>query len=154
MLRGLSKEASQQLREASFGLTDDIATQAANRAYQLGGLAALVAPAITGRRDREPTIKYGNSQKLPKYGRTSQGGFYQRSRKGPQQTIGAVIWGAEFGGGARPTTQQFLPWLGNDSTAGYFLYPTIRDMSDEMEARYWEAVMKAIDDTSRGNKEK
>lgn len=142
MLRGLPKEANVQLREEAFQLTEDIAAQAADSGDRLGGIAAIAASSLSGRRDREPTIKYGNSKKLPVYGRTPWGGYTERSRKGPQQTIGAIIFGAEFGS---KRFRQFRPWTGNDTQAGYFLYPTIRDMSDEMQSRYWEAVMRAID---------
>lgn len=154
LLAGLSKEASEQLREAAFQLTDEIATDAANRAYQMGGVASLVAPSITGRRDRVPSIKLGNSSKLPTVGTTQQGGYYERKRRGPNQTIGALIFGAEFGGGRRPSTTQFLPWRGNDSSAGYFLYPAVRAHSDDMAMRYWEAVVSAIDVTARSTKGK
>lgn len=48
--------------------------------------------------------------------------------------------GAEFGGQRRPTTQQFKPWRGSDSNAGYFLYPAIRDDADHIYNDYLEAL--------------
>jgi len=41
------------------------------------------------------------------------------------------ILGAEFGGGRRPTTRQFPPWRGKGDEAGYALYPTIREETEE-----------------------
>lgn len=41
------------------------------------------------------------------------------------------ILGAEFGGGRRPTTRQFPPWRGKGDTAGYMLYPTLRDETSD-----------------------
>ncbi len=41
------------------------------------------------------------------------------------------ILGAEFGGGRRPTTRQFPPWRGKGDTAGYMLYPTLREETSE-----------------------
>lgn len=53
------------------------------------------------------------------------------------------ILGAEFGGGKRPTTRQFPPWRGRGDTAGYMLYPTIREETSEHSGfvdRYGEIV--------------
>lgn len=51
-----------------------------------------------------------------------------------------TILGAEFGGGRRPTTQQFPPWRGSGGGAGYFLFPTIRGMSGEITDRFENAL--------------
>ncbi len=53
------------------------------------------------------------------------------------------IFGAEFGGGARPTTRQFPPWRGKGNSAGYMLYPTIRERlskEEDFEGRYADAI--------------
>lgn len=61
--------------------------------------------------------------------------------------------GAEFGadrnqprgtlGGRRMTGwNQFKPWRGNGSGAGYFLYPAIRSKTDEIVDKYGDALMK------------
>lgn len=147
-LSGLSSEASKTLRQEAREIANDIATVAASTAKSQGGLAALVAPTLSGKTDRIPTVRMGGSKKLP-----AEGTGWKHGRKGPNQTIGDVIWGAEFGG-ARGTqsnrrTTQFRPWLGNGDTAGYFLYPTVREMSDEMQERYGEAVVRAIDTTAK-----
>lgn len=51
-----------------------------------------------------------------------------------------TILGAEFGGGRRSTTRQFPPWRGAGRTAGYFVYPTIRDKSDDIMREVEDAV--------------
>lgn len=58
--------------------------------------------------------------------------------------------GAEFGAGlnrprptARGTVQgwnQFNPWRGNDGSAGYFLYPTIRERTDDIVEQYGDGI--------------
>ena len=48
--------------------------------------------------DRVPALTAGGSRKV----KSSTG----------KVTAGDVFFGYEFGGGARPTTQQFPPWLG------------------------------------------
>lgn len=50
-------------------------------------------------------------------------------------------YGAEFGGGARPRTRQFLPHLGRQ---GYFLYPTIRGSQHEIARLYLAAIDKIV----------
>jgi hypothetical protein len=59
------------------------------------------------------------------------------------------ILGAEFGGGARPTTRQFPPWRGKGEDAGYMLFPTIRERSEELfEDRYADIVQRVAGFTS------
>lgn len=137
-LSKLPKEASARLRTASREIAQDIADEAAGRARGQGGLAALVAPTIRGTRDRVPKVLMGGSGRLP-----TEGASWARSRSGSRQTVGDVIWGAEFGGGARDVTRQFLPHLGR---TGYFLWPTVRDRSDDTQDRYSEALLDALRD--------
>src|SRR5918995_5224587 len=54
-----------------------------------------------------------------------------------------TILGAEFGGGRRSTTRQFPPWRGANRNAGYFVYPTIRDKSDDI-VRDLEAAVRTM----------
>lgn len=136
-LRSLPKTASANLRDASQAIADKVAQDAAGDARSQGGVAALVAPSIRSGRDRVPVVRMGNSSKLPSDTRT---------RRGPRQTIGDVIWGAEFGGGARPTTQQFRPHLGN---TGYFLWPTVRGDREFIEQAYGDAILEAVDEAAR-----
>lgn len=55
-----------------------------------------------------------------------------------------TILGAEFGGGRRRTTQQFPPWRGSGGGAGYFVYPTIRGMSDDVSKQVEDAVVDLL----------
>lgn len=138
-LRALPRTASANLRDASQVIADKVAQDAAGAARAQGGVAALVAPTIRSGRDRVPVVRMGGSARLPG----------PRNRSGKRQTIGDVIWGAEFGGGARRTTQQFLPWRGNDTGAGYFLWPTVRGDRDFIEKEYGDAILDAIDEAAR-----
>lgn len=137
-LRKLPKTASAELRDASQAIADKVAGDARGAATAQGGVARLVAPTIRAGRDRVPLVRMGSSARLPADG---------RSRKGDRQTIGDVIWGAEFGGGARKTTQQFRPHLGQ---TGYFLWPTVRGDRDFIERAYGDAILDAIDDAATG----
>ena len=135
-LRKLPKTANANLRDASQVIAEKVAKDAAGNARSDGGVAALVAPTIRSGRDRVPVVKMGGSARLPG----------PRNRNGKRQTIGDVIWGAEFGGGARPTTQQFKPHLGQ---TGYFLWPTVRGDREFIEKEYGDAILEAIDEAAR-----
>ena len=49
--------------------------------------------------------------------------------------------GAEFGALQYP---QFKPWKGNGPDAGYFLYPTIRGMQNEIRDTYLDLVVDKV----------
>lgn len=136
-LRKLPKTASSNLRDASQTIADKVAKDAAGKASAQGGVAGLVASSIRSGRDRVPLVKMGNSKRLP------------GKRSGARQTVGDVIWGAEFGGQGRPTTQQFKPWRGSSTGAGYFLWPTVRDDRTFIEKEYGDALLEAIDEAAR-----
>lgn len=142
-LSRLPREAKAELRIAAKAIAQVIADDARGRAQRLGGVAGLVAPTIRAKSDTVPTIVLGNARKLPLEG----SGWKRKSRGGDNQTFADIVWGAEFGGArgtrsARRTTQ-FLPWTGNDESAGYFLYPAVRDNTDFMAAEYMAAMERA-----------
>lgn len=105
------------IRVANKEAASLVATGAQSKAGALGGVAAHVAPSI-------------KASAGAKFGAVAFGG--------PAFPMGA---GAEFGGGRRPTTQQFKPWLGH---TGYFVYPTIRAKSDEINEQYREQLDRII----------
>ena len=135
-LRRLPKDATARLRDASKDVASKVAADAQRRASAEGGIAALVAPTIRASRDRVPVIRMGGTQKLP-----TSGGDWERSRDGDRQTIGDVMWGAEFGALAYT---QFKDWTGNDEGAGYFLWPAVRGDSEWIQKRYGEALDDAL----------
>ncbi len=138
-LRKLPKETTARLRDAAQEIAQDIAVKAQSRAKAEGGIAALVAPTIRAGRDRVPLVRMGSSARLPE-----TGSDWEHGRDGDRQTIGDVMWGAEFGA-IRWT--QFKPWRGNDTGAGYFLWPTVRGESDAIGERYSEALNEALQET-------
>lgn len=137
-LRSLPKEASVTLRDASVDIAEDVAAKAEDRARALGGVAKYVP--VKARRDRIPKVVMGGTTRLP-----ARDG---RPRRGSRQTVGDVMWGAEFGS---DRFRQFSPWGGNGETAGYFLWPTIRDESDGIMERYGDALMEAVDKAASRN---
>lgn len=139
-LRELPKTATVELRDASLDIATTVASLARARAALVGGVYRHVGPTIQARRDRIPVVAIGGSAKLPA---RSDG----VARRGGRQTVGDVLWGAEFGGRARPSTMQFLPHLG---TTGYALWPTVRDQSDETRERYVDALDQAMSAAGMG----
>jgi hypothetical protein len=131
-LMKLPRLAAAELRDASVEIARTVADDARGRAVRVGGVATYVAPTIKATRDRVPVVKMGSTARLP---------ATNRSRSGSRQTVGDVIWGAEFGGRGRPTTQQFQPHRG---TQGYFLWPAVRDNSDDIQRLYSEALDTAL----------
>lgn len=114
-LKALETGAEVGIRLANKAAATEVASGATGRAASIGGVAAHVAPGIKA----SAGVKSGSV------------------------TLGTdpAAAGAEFGGGARPTTQQFKPWLGH---TGYFLYPTIRDKSEQINATYRTALDEVI----------
>lgn len=53
-----------------------------------------------------------------------------------------MLPGTEWGGQARPTTQQFRPWLGGDDS-GYFIQPTIRRRFDRWSDEWRDGLEDA-----------
>lgn len=146
-IRRLPKEAKVHLRDGAERIAKKVAADAQGRAKSQGGVAALVAPTIRSGRDTVPVVKMGDSTRLP-----TSGSDWQRSRTGRRQTIGDVIWGAEFGGGRRPTTTQFLPWRGSDTGAGYFLFPSVRADREYIRDTYTDSLADAEAAAFKGEK--
>lgn len=137
-LRALPKALQAEVRDASAEIAADVAARAAARASSTPGVARHVAPTLKARRDGVPKVVMGGTTSLP-----ARNG---RSRGGPRQTVGDVMWGAEFGSGKH---DQFSPWRGSADGAGYFLFPTVDAMADEIEDRYGDAILDAIDRAAR-----
>lgn len=127
-LRALPKEASAELRDASVQIAEHVAAEARANALGVGRSYSLLAPTIKARRDRVPVVAIGGSARIP-------------GRTGDRQTLGDLLWGSEFGGRGRPTTQQFLPHLG---TVGYALWPAVRAHSEETQEEYSAALDRAL----------
>jgi hypothetical protein len=137
-LKSLGPAASSRLREASVLIAGHVADDGRARAIRAPGPAHLVAPSVKARRDRVPVIVMGSAKRLP-----PRNG---KPRTGARQTIRDLMWGAEFGGQARPATMQFSPWRGSGPTAGYFLYPAVRAHAQDTGREYSEALDAALQD--------
>jgi len=106
-----------------------------------------VMKGMRARSDRVPTIKLDENSlfqsKSRKFG--SSYNIKSRRRVKRQVTRGDVFFGAEFGGGARPTTRQFLRHRGQ---SGYFFWPTVRKHKADIADAYLGAIQKVLDGLS------
>lgn len=84
--------------------------------------------------DRIPTVKLADKSGFVSVSRPNR----KRKRK---VTRGDVFFGAEFGGGARPTTRQFLRHRGR---SGYFFWPTVRKMRNQIATAYLDAIDRVL----------
>lgn len=112
-LRAIGNEAQGELRDASRVVANIVADDARANAYALGGVAAKVAPSIRASAGvRSAGVGFGGAA-FPFAG------------------------GAEFGS---LRYKQFKPWRGNQSDAGYFVYPSIRSNSERIAEEFADAV--------------
>lgn len=102
--------------------------------------ASQVARFLEARLDRIPTIKLKHNR-----------GFVSASRPNRKRktkvTAGMVFFGAEFGGGRRPVTQQFLRHRGR---SGYFFWHTVRDNRKFIETEYSNAIDRVLKKLAMG----
>jgi hypothetical protein len=122
----LGKDANKELRKSAKEIAARTADEGKARAMGLGGVQRLAAESVKATSDRVPSITMGGSRGLG-------------HRKTP---AGSIFFGAEFGGGMRPTTRQFPPHLGQH---GYFIWPTIRARKDRDLALYSRALVNVCD---------
>lgn len=140
------------IREAS----NDVATHVANR-VRVGAnaqaphgasasgssgrsQAAVVADAIKARRGQIPQIGFTKGNVFVSKSRPN-------SRRKTRVLAGDVFFGAEFGGGRRKGTKQFLRHRGKQ---GYFFWQAVRDSRSFVAQQYLNNVEKVIKAISPG----
>ncbi len=117
------KDANRELRQAAGGHVDRIVGMLNTAAANAGKGAGLSAGSVKRKSDRVPALTAGGSRKV----KSSTG----------KVTAGDVFFGYEFGGGRRPTTQQFPPWLGR---TGYWFWPLLRREMPALRRAYLKTL--------------
>ena len=130
-LRRLPKHIGVELKDASGDIAEGVAGSARAKAAAIGRGWRILGPTIRVKRSGVPTILAGGTRRIP-----------GRRHRGERQTVGDLLFGTEFGGGERRTTLQFLPHRG---TAGYALWPAVREHSDRTIQLYSRALLDALD---------
>lgn len=113
-LRDVGPEAKAELAGASKTVAGFVASDSAQAAASLGGVAAKTAPYLKAR---------GSA--------SGSAGVALGGARAP------FAGGAAFGS---DRYKQFKPWRGNGSTAGYFLYPQIRSNAERIVSEYTQAL--------------
>lgn len=102
--------------------------------------ATEVMKGMRARRDRIPTVKL-----------SEKSGFVSASNPNRKRKVkvtrGDVFFGAEFGGGARPRTKQFLRHRGR---SGYFFWQTVRKEKENIAREYLDAIQKVLNTLKDG----
>ncbi|WP_293787068.1 hypothetical protein [uncultured Aeromicrobium sp.] len=129
LLKTFDKQMNIAARDASQEIADRESVRIRAAAAVSSAQSRLIAPSIRSRRDRFPAVQAGGGKKVNVSG---------KRRRRP--SAGDIFFGAEFGGGARATTQQFRPHRG---TRGYFFWPTMRQDEDWMYQE-WLAALDGI----------
>jgi hypothetical protein len=131
-----SYEFSKELRKVAYTIAKDLSAEVmvtagtVSRASQ----AIQVARGLRASNDRIPTIKLrGNESFVSKT---------RPNRKRKTKVIRSdVFFGAEFGGGLRKETRQFLRHRGQ---SGYFFWPTVRKRKNQIAKEYLEGIDKVV----------
>lgn len=133
---------NKELRKAAIDvakiLVSDTQSAAAQVTHNGTGRSAMFVEAAKGLRaksDRYPTISLSSS------------GFVSKSAPNRKRKTKVkrsdVFFGAEFGGGARRSTNQFNPYVASPTGRGgrgYFFFPTVRKDADKIAAQYLDAI--------------
>lgn len=125
-----------EMRKAAQGVAEQIVDGAKMEAATVtrNRQALEVMKGMRAQRDRVPTVKLSDKSGFVSQSRPNR----TRKRK---VTRGDVFFGAEFGGQARKTTDQFLRHRGR---SGYFFWPTVRKLKNKIAEDYLAAIDKVL----------
>lgn len=119
-LRRVSPDAHKGLKDASVDIANRVVSVARGQASHRRQ-SARAAETLRARSGDAPTIALGGARRP-----------------------GVFALGAEFGGGRSARTRQFPPWRGAGTSSGYFLWPTVRNLSDYINDAYMDALDDAL----------
>ena len=101
-----------------------------------------VAKGLRASNERIPTIKLRGNEPFRSTTRPVNKNDRKKIKGRNQKVLlSDIFFGAEFGGGARPTTKQFLRHRGQ---SGYFFWPTVRKRKNEIAREYLDGLDRVI----------
>lgn len=117
-----------ELKQTNFDAAKAVIAPAQARARGLGRMQARAAATLTpSKAAAGARVNFGGA-KAPFAGGAEFGAGQNVPRRPPGRTGTVLGW------------NQFEPWRGNDAGAGYFLYPTIRELTPELVEMYGDAI--------------
>jgi hypothetical protein len=147
MLRGFSKASpffNEMVRKVSTDLAVDLlaAVRVEAGTISRSRQALELTRGLKVRKDRLPSIRLQPNMLFRSKSRSNRKrGLVQGPGLTRKVTMGDVFFGAEFGGGERPTTKQFLRHRGQ---SGYFFWPTVRKKKNEIAQKYLEGIDEVV----------
>ena len=153
MLRGFSKASpffNENIRNVSTSLAEDLLKAAKVEAGSVSRSrqALEVMRGMQVRKDRVPSIRLKPNMLFKSKSRSNRKrGLVQGPGLTRKVTMGDVFFGAEFGGGAKPTTKQFLRHRGQ---SGYFFWPTVRKRKNEIAKEYLDGLDRVVKELGIG----
>ena len=147
MLRGFSKASpffNEMVRKVSTDLAVDLlaAVRVEAGTISRSRQALELTRGLKVRKDRVPSIRLQPNMLFRSKSRSNRKrGLVQGPGLTRKVTMGDVFFGAEFGGGVRPTTKQFLRHRGQ---SGYFFWPTVRKRKNEIAREYLDGIDRVV----------
>ena len=137
-----SPEFNKEMKKVAYTIARDLEAKVRIEAGTVSraSQAIQVAKGLRASNDRIPTIKLRGKESFVSKSRPN-------SRRKTKVTRADVFFGAEFGGGARPTTKQFLRHRGQ---SGYFFWPTVRKRKNEIAKEYLDGLDRVVKELGIG----
>lgn len=117
-----------ELKDVNFDIAELVVRTAQQKAAGKGRLQQTAARSLKPGRQAARAVVTGGGPKTPFFG----GAEFGAGQNVPRNTQRGTVAG----------WNQFEPWRGNQSDAGYFLYPAIRDETDKIVDMYGDAIEK------------
>lgn len=133
-LQRIEPNFNKEMRKAGKAVAQLLVNEAVKEAASItrARQALEVMKGMRAQSDRLPTIKLAHSSGFVSKSRPNRG-----RKPAAKVTRGQVFFGAEFGGGARKETRQFLRHRGR---SGYFFWPTVRKEKNNIAVEYLRAI--------------
>ncbi len=144
-LRKFSKASPQfnkEMRKVAYTIARDLEAKVKIEAGTVSRSrqAIQVARGLRAKNDRIPTVALRHKEAFISKSRPN-------NRRKKPVTRGDVFFGAEFGGGIKPTTKQFLRHRGQ---SGYFFWPTVRKRKNQIAKEYLEGLDRVVKELGIG----
>ncbi len=137
-----SPEFNKEMKKVAYTIARDLEAKVRIEAASVSraSQAIQVAKGLRAKNDRIPTIGLRGKESFVSKSRPN-------SKRKTKVTRADVFFGAEFGGGARPTTKQFLRHRGQ---SGYFFWPTVRKRKNEIAKEYLDGMDRVVKELGIG----
>ena len=137
-----SPQFNKEMRKVAYIIARDLESKVKLEATTVSraSQAIQVAKGLRASNERIPTIKLRGKESFVSKTRPN-------SKRKTKVTRADVFFGAEFGGGARPTTKQFLRHRGQ---SGYFFWPTVRKRKNAIAKEYLDGMDRVVKELGIG----